>query len=125
MPKRKLLKVKLDNGTENTVTESQQFKVLEKGWKVVWKEAKDLKYGDYILTKSMYPTISEEVGVGNKRLNKNLAYLSGQLYCFDGFVMHDNERNKYHRIGFCSTSVSVIKKILCCLEQEFKLCSNN
>ena len=118
MPKRKLIKVKLNNGTENIVTESQQFKILTKDWKIIWKEARNLDYQDWILTKSLYPEINEEVNLDERKLNKNIAYLLGQLVS-DGFVIHDNARKKYHRIGFCSTSKEVINYIVSCLQKEF------
>ena len=118
MPKRKLLKLRLDNGIENVTTESQQFKVLNRDWSIVWKEAKDLEYGDYVITKSEYPDIQNEISVGERKLNKNIAYLLGQLLS-DGFVIHDDQRHKYRRIGFCSRSKTVIDKISFCLKSEF------
>lgn len=118
MPKRRLLNVRLENGVENIVTPSQQFKVLTRDWQLIWKEAKDLQQGDYILTKSLYPEISKQVDINGTALNENVAYLLGQLLS-DGFVINDNERHKYHRIGFCSTSKNIIKSIVSCLEREF------
>ncbi len=118
MPKRKLIKIKLKNGLENIVTESQQFKVLTKDWQIIWKNAKDLQYGDYILTKSVYPEICGYVKINEKELNENVAYLLGQLLS-DGFVLQDNKRGKYHRIGFSSSSIEVINAVALCLKQEF------
>lgn len=119
MPKRKLLKITLKNGIENTVTTAQQFKVLTEDWNLVWKNAEELVAGDYLLVKSHYPEIKEEVTIGEKKLNENIAYLLGQ-FLSDGFVLHDNDRNKYHRIGFCSSSKEVIDHIMSCLENEFE-----
>ncbi len=118
MPKRKVIRVSLANGTENIVTSSQQFKILTKDWKVVWKDAKNLQEGDYILTKALYPDITKMADVGGKKLNENLGYLLGQLLS-DGFVIHDYETMKYHRIGFCSVDPNVIKSIVHCLKEEF------
>lgn len=118
MPKRKLIKVKINNGLENIVTSSQQFKVLTNKWKFVWKDAKDLQPGDYIVTRAFYPEISKEVNINGINLNKNIAYLLGQLLS-DGFVIHDNDRGKYHRIGFCSADINVINSITNCLTTEF------
>ncbi len=118
MPKRKLIKVAIGAGMENIVTSSQQFKVLTKDWKIVWRAAKDLKCGDYVLTKSLYPEITEYVDLGQRRLNENIAYLLGQ-WLSDGFILMDNDRGKYHRIGFCSASVEIIKTIELCLQHEF------
>ena len=123
MPKRKLLRIRLENGIENTVTSSQQFKVLTKEWQPVWKEAQNLQEGDIIFAKSMYPDITDQVNLGQVKLNENIAYLLGQLLS-DGFVLHNNERNKYHRIGFCSASVNIINKIKSCLTEEFGYAPN-
>ena len=80
MPKRKLLKVSLENGTENIATKSQKFKVLTQDWKYIWKEAKDLKKGDYIIVKSFYPDIK-------KYLNKNYQLTERKEY-FDIELLH-------------------------------------
>ncbi len=119
MPKRKLIKVQLNNGTENIVTRSQKLKIITPEWKFAWKEAKDIQLGDYVITKAAYPIIKKEVKLPEgRRLNKNIAYLLGQIVS-DGFVINDNERHKYHRIGFCSDSKGIINKIVECLQKEF------
>ncbi len=117
MPKRKLLRITLKNGLENTATESQKFKILTEDWQIVWKSANELKIGDNVVMRSVYPEITEEVDLGGKRLNENIAYLLGQLLS-DGFVAHDMERG-YHRVGFCSTSIDIINAINSCLQAEF------
>ena len=123
MPKRKLLKVGLANGIENVVTESQQFRILTKDWKLVWKNANELTLGDYVVTRSEYPEIRHPVKIGGKELNGNIAYLLGQLLS-DGFVIHDNDHQKYHRVGFCSKSRTVIARIVSCLSNEFSYEAN-
>lgn len=119
MPKREILNVKLNNGVDVKATTSQKFKVLTKDWKYAWKEAKNLKAGDYVITKSFYPEMGKEVSLGGgKTLNENIAYLLGQ-FLSDGFVLHDNEHGKYHRIGFCSNDMHIINAITRCLQEEF------
>lgn len=118
MPKRVLTRVLLNNGTENIATKSQRFKILNKNWQFVWKAAKDLELGDFVVTKSEYPDITNEMDLDGRKLNENIAYLLGQLLS-DGFVINDNERNKYHRIGFCSASIDIINAVKTCLKKEF------
>ncbi|MBI5065828.1 DNA gyrase subunit A [Candidatus Woesearchaeota archaeon] len=123
MPKKKLLKVFLENGIKNTVTESQKFKVLTDDLNFVWKEAKDLKEDDYITVKSYYPEIKNEhlLGELNSKkmyLNKNIAYLLGQLIS-DGWVEKGMRRGFPFRCGFCSSSIEIINKITQILTEEF------
>ena len=61
LPKRKLLKITLENGIENNVTKSQRFKIITKDWKFEWKEAKDLTNEDFIIIKYDYPNIKKYV----------------------------------------------------------------
>src|SRR3989344_4388871 len=115
MPKRKLLKVSLENGSENIATKSQKFKVLTDTWDYVWKEAKDLKSEDYIVVKSMYPNIKNNLKIENKELNDNIGYLLGFLIS-DGWV----EKTKIgHRLCFQDTNINIIKRIESILISEF------
>ncbi len=123
MPKKKILRVSLENGIKNTVTESQKFKVLTDDLNFVWKEAKELEEDDYIIVKSHYPEIQNEFFLGeleNKRvyLNNNLAYLLGQLIS-DGWVEKGMRRGFPFRCGFCSSSIEIINKISQVLKEEF------
>ena len=116
MPKKKLLKVCLENGIDNISTKSQKFKVLTSDWKFVWKEAKDLEKGDYVIIKSDYPNITEEVSIGNKKLNCNTAYLLGLLMS-DGWVTKDYRNSE--RIGFVSSCINIVKRVANILKEEF------
>ena len=122
MPKRKLLKITLENGAENIVTSSQQFKIINKNWQISWKEAEKLEAGDHILTKAAYPEITDEVNLG-ERIKRKIAYVLGQLLS-DGFVLHDNERGQVPSVGFCSVSIDVINAINTCLKKEFDYAPN-
>jgi len=112
MPKKDLVKIVLENGLETTATKSQKFKVLTPDWKFIWKEAKELTEDDYIVIKSLFPDVKKELKVGDKLLNKNIAYLLGQLIS-DGWV----ENSK--RLCFYSNSQSIIKRIEHILQDEF------
>lgn len=118
MPKRNLLKIKLKGGIENTVTNSQKFKILDKDWNICWKDANKLDVGDYVVMKPYYPEIAEEVCLDGKRINENIGYLLGQFLSV-GFVINGNETGKYSDIGFYSADINVINHIAYCLKQEF------
>jgi len=115
MPKKKLLKVILENGLYNIVTPSQRFKIINKNLEYEWKEAKDLTGKDYIVIRSHYPEIKKAVNLpkfeGQKKvLNENIAYLLGQLMS-DGYVERNYNRGKDSRIGFNSISLPIMKKL--------------
>lgn len=115
-----LLKVTLNNGISNTVTESQKFKVINEKLEFEWKEAKNLTKNDYICVKASYPDIKECVTLiskGNKKivLNESMAYLLGQLIS-NGWV--ENNKNR-QRLGFCCNSLSVMQRIQKALSDNF------
>lgn len=123
MPKRELLKVVLSNGSYNLVTKSQRFKVINENLEYEWKKAKDLTKEDYVVVRSYFPQIEKCTGLpifeGKKKLlNKNIAYLLGQLIS-DGWVERNYNRGKSFRVSFCSNSVSVINKVHSILKKEF------
>lgn len=115
MPKRSLLKVTLENGSENTVTQSQQFKVCNANWQFVWKTADQLKPGDFLIQKTAYPDLPSK-SIGGCEVNVNIGYLLGQ-FISDGWVSND-ARGK-PRICFGSSSVSIITKLSRILGAEF------
>ncbi len=116
MPKQDLLKVSLENGIDNIATKSQKFKVLTSDWKFIWKDAKNLVEGDYIFVKSTYPLIKKEVSLKGRKLNCNLAYALGLLMS-DGWVSNDFRGKP--RLGFCSSSVSIMNRIVRIFSEEF------
>ncbi|MDD9953537.1 MAG: DNA gyrase subunit A [Candidatus Woesearchaeota archaeon] len=118
MPKKKLLKVVSENGIENTVTRSQKFKVLTEDWDFVWKEAKDLEEGDYIVTKCAYPEIKKEVQVSEKTLNENTAYLLGQIIS-DGSICADYGSRNHERIAFHTGNEYIVAEIVSLMRKEF------
>jgi DNA gyrase subunit A len=125
MPKRELLKVKLENGLENKVTKSQEFKVITKDWKLIWKEAKNLEKNDFIVVKHSYPDIKKCVKLNNKNntfsksLNKNMGYLLG-IFISDGWISNDYSLKKHPRICFYGgTSKEIAEKVSNIIEKEF------
>ncbi len=115
MPKRNLIKVVLENGSYNIVTKSQMFKILDENLKFKWKKAEKLNKNDYVVLRSYYPSIDKEVKLPklngkNLLLNEKLGYLLGQLIS-DGWVEKRYNHGKGFRVGFCSSSYSIIAKI--------------
>ncbi|MBU4149238.1 MAG: DNA gyrase subunit A, partial [Candidatus Omnitrophica bacterium] len=125
MPKRELLKIRLDNGTCNTVTPSQKFKVLDKNLEFIWKEAKELTREDYIVTRAHYPDIKSPARLKKSvnitkhptYLNENIAYVLGFLLS-DGSVEKSNGRQR-NRMRFDSSSESILEKVHSIFKQEF------
>tara|TARA_Y100000034_G_scaffold14075_2_gene14738 strand:- start:16282 stop:20115 length:3834 start_codon:yes stop_codon:yes gene_type:complete len=119
MPKKALIEVKLENGLSNTITKSQKFKIFTSDLKIKWKKASELKKGDHIVLKSVYPNIKKEVKLSSgKRLNENIAYTLG-FFLSDGWI-----EKKTGRIGFYSTSKNIIEKIKNVLKKEFNYKTN-
>ncbi|MEA3515093.1 MAG: DNA gyrase subunit A [Nanoarchaeota archaeon] len=113
MPKKPLLKLTLDNGISNTVTQSQKLKVLNANLKYEWKEAKDLSKTDFIVIKSKYPKIKNYLDLNeNIKLNEKIAYLLGFLMS-DGWIENDK------RIGFYSANLEIIEEVNSILLSEF------
>src|SRR3989344_852761 len=82
MPEKELLKINTSTGISVTGTPSQKFKVLNSDLSYAWKDAKDLKSGDFLIIKAEYPDFNDCVKLkvlGNKyiELNENIAYLLG------------------------------------------------
>jgi len=124
MPKKKLLKVTLKNGTSNTVTPSQKFKVIDSKWNFKWKEAKDLTENDFLVARSFYPEIKKTVTLKGVLknfplyLDEGLAYFLG-LVISDGWIAEDYSKENLPRVGVCSTDIGVIDKICTILEDKF------
>ncbi len=118
MPEKELIKLTLNNGISVTGTNSQKFRVLNKNLEYEWKEAKDLTEENFIVLKADYPGFKENVKLkifNNKylELNENISYFLGQ-FLSDGWI-----EKKTNRIGLCSSSETVIRKIGHILENEF------
>lgn len=124
MPKRKLLKVTLENGMTNKVTKSQKFKILTKDFRFEWKEAKDLKNDDYIVVRYDYPNLKKPKKLDkykklSKHLNKNIGYLLG-IFLSDGWISEDYCSKKYPRICFYGgTNKEIAEKVVSIIEKEF------
>ena len=126
MPKRKILKITLENGLENKVTESQKFKVISKDWRFEWKEAKDLTNKDFIVIKHSYPDIKKYVKlnefgkISGKFLNENIGYLLG-IFLSDGWISKDYSKKKQSRICFYGgASQEIAENVSSIIEKEFE-----
>ena len=120
MPTQKLLRIQLENGTANTATMSQKFKVLTRDLTFVWKEARELSQKDYIVVKAADAGIQKQVFLGDYAegkqvyLNENLAYLLG-LFLSDGWI-----EKASGRLFFYSADKEVIERVGRILLQEFE-----
>ena len=91
MPPKKLLKIKLSNGTSNIITPSQKLKVVNRNFEFEWKKASELKETDYIVLKAQYPKIKQKVKLQKPHplnpgyLNENIAYLLG-IFMSEGYI---------------------------------------
>ena len=125
MPEKPLIRVVLDNGLSNVVTLSQKFKVLTSNWKFEWKEAKDLTQDDYVVVKTGYPKINNDVKLQQiekgqpTELNENIAYLLG-LFVSDGWITQDYSAKKLARIGFTAgNDREIAEKVIDIFKKEF------
>ncbi|MBN1872422.1 MAG: DNA gyrase subunit A [Candidatus Omnitrophica bacterium] len=124
MPPRPIMRISLEHGVYNDVTESQKFKVLNKDFTFTWKEAKDLTSDDYIILKASYPTITRKLKLKKihplnpSRLNENIAYLLG-IFISEGWISKNQSRKDTYKIGIAANSRSIIGKIADILMEEF------
>lgn len=124
MPPKKLLNVELGNGTFNTVTPSQKFKVLNSSFQFEWKEAQKVKPGDYVVLKSHYPELKKKVKLKKthptspRYLNEDIAYLLG-IFMSEGWVEKNRQRKDTYRIGIACNAREVIDKAADILMKEF------
>ncbi len=120
MPARPLMRIELENGTVNTATRSQKFKVLTKNLSFEWKEACELTPQDYIVVKGDDAEIKQQALLGNLDggrqvyCNENLAYLLG-LFLSDGWIEKSSGR-----ICFYSVDKAVIDRVRQILRREFE-----
>ena len=96
MPKRKLIKIILENGVSITATPSQPIKVLDHDLKYVWKLAKDIGPKDSVVVRLDYPNGLEHVKLPSWKghemvLDENIGYLVG-LYLSGGWCDDIPER---------------------------------
>ncbi|TSD07038.1 MAG: DNA gyrase subunit A [Parcubacteria group bacterium Greene0714_4] len=123
MPKRELLHVELENGLLQTVTPTQQLKVLTPERTYVWKDAKNLREGDYLVLRSVFPNNNRDVVLPKfcekeMILNSSLAYMLGMLIS-DGWVAYDYGAKKQPRIGFCASQINILHHLCDIFRTEF------
>jgi DNA gyrase subunit A len=129
MPPKRLLRVKLDNGTSNVLTPLQKLKVLNKDFKFEWKEANKLQEGDYVVLKAHYPDIKKHVRLKRNHrlhpryLNEDIAYLLG-IFTSEGRVTKNRNRKDAYRIGIACNSQGIIEKVADILMKEFDYLPN-
>ena len=124
MPKRDLLKIELENGLAVTVTPSQPLKVLNRGLRYEWKEAKDITAEDFVVMRLDYPDDLPYVELpdykGQKmRLDENIAYLIGQFLSDGNIEPRYGKARGNGRFNFESTSNEVIERVQKCLLDAF------
>ena len=123
MPIRPLLKIVTTSGLENTVTHSQKIKILNDKFEFVWKKADEMRAGDFIVSRIIYPDNLKIIRLSKKfrnrtvYLNEKLGYLLGHFLA-DGWY-EVNKKRKGGRLGFVSSDLEVIENIRSILESEF------
>ncbi len=96
MPPQPLKEVVVDTGLSVRCTPGQMFKVLTPEGDLVWRRAKDLKEGDFLLLRGVFPEVESRIKVEGVEIDESLAYLIG-LLVGDGWV--EKDRRGYHRVG--------------------------
>ncbi|MEN9611486.1 MAG: hypothetical protein RLZZ628_2300, partial [Bacteroidota bacterium] len=119
MPKQPLLEIKTRSGRKNICTRGQMFKVLTPDAQLVWKKAKELKIGDYLVQRSVYPALQTYQQLNDIELNEEIAYLIG-FFLADGWVDRDKERG-YNRLAFATNNIEVLEKIQAIIKNQFKI----
>ena len=102
MPPQPLKEVVLKSGLRVKCTPGQMFKVLSRDGSFTWKEAKELKEGDVLLLRSVYPEELPYQRRGKFILDEQVAYLTGAFYG-DGWIERD--KRGYHRFGISTPSL--------------------
>ena len=117
MPSQPLLEVELTDGSKNTCTSGQQFKVLTPDLQVVWKNANELTTGEYVISRSAAAQAAKYVDVNGIVIDEDIAYLLG-FFLTDGWVDRDAQRG-YDRICFACTSLDIVQKLQAILCTKF------
>ncbi len=122
MPPRPLLRLVTSSGLENTVTPSQPLKVMTNTLDFVWKTAEELRVGDHIVSRAVYPEDLAALSLPPFRgrtvvLREDLAYLLGH-FLSDGYSERGGLRGK-GRIGWSSADFPIIQRIQRVLRETF------
>ncbi len=124
MPPQPLKEVITDTGLSVRCTPGQMFKVLTQEGDLVWKKAEDLKEGDFLLLRSVFPEVSGRIVVEGVEIDEDLAYLIG-LLVGDGWV--EKDRRGYHRVGVFVSDERIrdrVEKILSSKGFRFSKCGD-
>ena len=119
-----LLKVTLENGIENIVTPSQEFKILKPNLTFEWKKAKDLTLDDYLVLKSARTKVKHNPVLQSinktfpSSMSPSLAYVLG-AFISDGWISKDYGYNPTWRLGFSSGDEEVMKEVQKIFKKEF------
>ncbi|MEZ4887410.1 MAG: DNA gyrase subunit A [Chitinophagales bacterium] len=122
MPKQPLLEVETSNGAVNVCTKGQMFKVFTPNLTMVWKEAKNIQIGDYIVSRSISKTNTEYSSINNLNIDEDLGYFLGHFLA-DGWIDRDNKRG-YHRISFANNSIEIMEEVQRIIKVKFDENSN-
>jgi len=114
MPKQELVEVILENGLKNVCTKGQMFKVITSDLRFVWKKAEELKRGDRIVLRAVYPDIKEYKKLAGLTLDEDLAYLLG-FFLADGWI------DKAGGIRFFSEERRIIERLANIITDKFKV----
>ncbi|MDD1770105.1 MAG: hypothetical protein LUO79_03375, partial [Methanomassiliicoccales archaeon] len=117
MPKRKLLKVTLENGIALTLTPSQKLKVMTPGLSYEWKDASNLTQDDFLVLRADYPDLPyarlPSFRGREMVLDEDVAYLIGQ-FLSDGWYEEWNGR-----FCFFSSAGETMERVQACLKRAF------
>ncbi len=108
MPPEPLKEIVTELGLSVRCTPGQRFKVLTEEGKLIWKEAKDLKEGDVLLFRSVFPDVSGEISVEGIKVDQELAYFLG-LFTGDGWI--EKDRRGYHRLGIFISDEEIQRRV--------------
>ena len=108
MPPQPLKEVVSDIGISVKCTPRQMFKVLTPQGTLEWKEAKDLKEGDFLLLRSAFPEVKRRVKKEGIEIDNGIAYLIG-LIVGDGWV--EKDKRGYHRVGIFVADQDIRRRV--------------
>ena len=100
--KQELLEVKTKLGLSIKATKNHPLKIMNKLGQLEWRNAKDLKIGDYLAISRM----PSKGGDNN--------YISNEVARFIGYLIADGSLNCKNRIGFSNSNADVVKDFKNC-----------
>ncbi len=108
LPPQPLKEVITDTGMSVRCTPGQRFKVLKEDGTFEWKEARELREGDILLARAVFPEEGERIHIVGLEIDEPLAYFIG-LFVGDGWIERD--KRGYHRLGIFVNDKRILKRI--------------